>query len=251
MDSPDAPEPLRAVGPESPSPGVICFGDNAGARPELRSLSRRLAGHGLFVALADPWAASGERFQPPLGPADRKRIQPLREAFPLPRMAAYARDVAAALVAHPLSRGERVGLVGLCIGSGFVLAALEGLGAEGVFGASIVDGCELGDRLGAIPTTLPPLPLQLLQPTALAAFADHLVLHVEGAGGGPVARTDLPGLAHGFGFTDWPGGVHDAEAAERQLAAAAAFLRDCALPECRGEVGGEDGAEEAGPGGPG
>jgi dienelactone hydrolase len=103
-----------------------------------------------------------------------------------------------------------VAFVGFCIGSGWVTAALAVAG-DRIAAAALIDGCELGDRLGAEPRFIEPIPTKvyLAFPSAMSqSFSDALTRLVVSGRIEPLAEV-VPDTRHGFCFRDWPGGAYD------------------------------------------
>jgi dienelactone hydrolase len=119
----------------------------------------------------------------------------------------------------------RLGCVGLCIGSGYVLAELAARG-NALRAAVIIDGCERSDRSGS--------PLRFQQGTATPTLliwpesAPHgEYVRIAGAidsAGFPVAHESLPETRHGFPFRDWADDVYDEAAARYAWERAAAHF---------------------------
>lgn len=217
---------VAAPDPAAPAPSLLILGDAPGLRGALRDVARDFCRRGFFTVVPDLYYRRGVlRFRPPLGAAERARIEPARRELTVARFADDARAIVARLECEPAAESDRLLVAGLCIGSGFALACIAALGSR-VAGAALIDGCELSDRDGSPQRFREPVRTRIFvaQPTdAETAFAEALraLLARQGA---PFETEPVAGVAHGFCFPDWPGGVFDSGARERVFARAAAFL---------------------------
>jgi dienelactone hydrolase len=115
--------------------------------------------------------------------------------------------------------------VGLCIGSGYVLAEIAARG-NALRAAVIIDGCERSDRSGS------PLEFQertatptlLIWPESTPPGEYERIAGALAAAGLPVAHEALPGTRHGFPFRDWADDVYDESAAAQAWERAAAHF---------------------------
>ena len=113
------------VSPEAggPHPVVLFYMDNPGVRDTLCDMGRALAARGYCVVLPDLYYRAGRlRFSPPLALEDWAPIRAARDELTVERFASDSDALLAFLAKDPEVDLRRLGCVGLCIGSGYVLA---------------------------------------------------------------------------------------------------------------------------------
>jgi carboxymethylenebutenolidase len=110
-----------------PHPGVVVIHEVFGDQPEMRAVCKRFAAAGYVAAMPDLYSARGPRpicIARTMRDASRDRIEQDIDA------------TRAWLSEQPEVDGERIGVIGFCMGGGFALAYIAG-GRPGVRAASI------------------------------------------------------------------------------------------------------------------
>jgi len=198
-----------------PHPVVLFFMDNPGVRDTLCDMARALATRGYCVVLPDLYYRAGRlRFSPPLALEDWGPIRAARDALTVERFAADSDALLEFLSDAPEADVTRLGCVGVCIGSGYVLAEIAARG-NGIRAAVIIDGCEPSDRSGSPfqfqeGTATPTL---LVWPESAPSGEYERIAGAIASAGLPVQHQALPETRHGFPFRDWADGVYDPAAA--------------------------------------
>ncbi len=216
--------PVFVASPDSDGswPGVIFYMDAFGIRPAMKEMATRLAGEGYVVLLPDLYYRIGA--YGPLSPKAlfagdfRAAIAPLAASTDNHRAAEDTKAFLDYLQGRKDVAGDKVGVVGFCMGGGMALTAAgfypDRIGAAASFH---------GGRLATDDPKSPHLLVPRIKAHIYVAAADNdqsyppdMAVRFEGAlaeAGTPHFCETYHGKAHGWMKPDMP--VFDAEAADR------------------------------------
>jgi carboxymethylenebutenolidase len=208
-----------AVPTSGTGPGLLVVQEWWGLVPQLKRTCDRLAEHG-FVALA-PDLYHGEIAEH----TEMDKANELMQALPPDRA---ARDMGAAidyLLSHQATEGNRVGVIGFCMG-GMLTLLITALQGDRVAVATPFYGAPLGDMAPDWST---------LTASVQGHFAENddffppeavkqLEADLKGMGK-DVEFIVYPGTGHAFANEQDPLGTHDSEAAKTALDRAVTFLK--------------------------
>jgi carboxymethylenebutenolidase len=115
---------------DGPHPGVVVIHEAFGDQPEMRAVCDDFAAHGYVAVMPDLFSSGGPR-------ALCVARAMLESASGKPgRVSGYIDDARAWLAGQEYVDGQRIGVIGFCMGGAFALAYVAG-GPPGVRGASI------------------------------------------------------------------------------------------------------------------
>lgn len=202
-------------------PGVLVLQEWWGLAPQLKRVCDRLAEEG-FVALA-PDLYHGEIAEH----TEMDKAARLMSEMPMDRA---ARDMGAAvdyLLAHDAVQGDKIGVVGFCMGGmlTLVVAAQHGdkIGAAAPFyGAPLGDSAPDWSGLNAPVRGHFAAQDDFFPPEKIAELEQQLK-----AMGKDCVFTVHPGTGHAFANEDNPLGTHDLEASGKAWNETIAFFREC------------------------
>jgi carboxymethylenebutenolidase len=201
-------------------PGVLVLQEWWGLVPQLTGVCERLAGEG-FVALA-PDLYHGEVAQH----TEMDKAAELMTKLPMDRA---ARDMGGAidhLLEHPAVEGDKIGVVGFCMGGMLTLVIAAAAGNK-IGAAAPFYGAPLGDNEPDWSNLAAPVRGHFaanddfFPPDAVAALEKKL----QGMGKDVQFRIH-PGTGHAFANEENPIGTHDAAAAAAAWAETVAFFHE-------------------------
>ena len=209
-------------GGDGPRPGVLLYTDAYGVRDSMHRMAERLVGLGYVVLLPDVFYRAGD--YPPFDkatvwndPPERARLMALLQSLTPERVRGDARAWLDALAARRGVRGDRLGVVGYCMGGrlSFLTAALHpgDVRAAASFhgGGLVTDAPEsphrLADRVKASVYLAVADQDRSCTPEQQGALAAAL-----GAAGVEYGLELYRGKRHGFAVTDHPGAYDEAAA---------------------------------------
>ena len=220
---------------DGPWPAAIMYMDAGGVRPAVLDMAQRFADAGFLVLLPDLFYRYGP--YGPFVPAEvfKGDVRAILGAL----MATTGPDKAAedtqALLDHLDTRkdvaGDRVGVVGFCMGGGMALAAAAAFPDHITVVASFHGG-----NLATDGPTSPHLGAPLLKAQVYIAAAENdrsyppvMAEHLEAAltDAGVRFRSETYPAAHGWMMPDFP--VYDQAAADRGWTELLAIMRSCLL----------------------
>ena len=220
-------EGYLAVPPGGSGPGVLVMQEWWGLVPQIKAVCDRLAADG-FVALA-PDLYHGEKVDYTRGGATHTEMDQagaLMNALPPDRA---GRDMAAAVAylrGHDAVRGERIGVIGFCMGGALslIVAAMQG---DRVGAAVPFYGAPLGDMEPDWSGLSAPVSGHYAENDGFftAAAVRDLEAKLKGMGK-DVTFTFHPGTGHGFANEEDPLGNFHEEAATSAWSQAVGFLRE-------------------------
>jgi carboxymethylenebutenolidase len=209
-----------ALPSSTPAPGLLVLQEWWGLNPQIKGTADRLAAEG-FVALA-PDLYHGELAEHD----EMDKAAHLMTSMPIDRAASDMGGAVAYLLANDAVRGDRVGVIGFCMGGALalVISALQGdrIGATVPF-----YGAPLGDSEPDWSGLTAPVQGHFAEkddffgPDAVNDLAARLR-----AMGKDVSFTVHPGTGHAFANETNALGTHDPVAAKTAWDAAVAFLRE-------------------------
>ncbi len=225
ISTPDGVAGAFAFRPDLASrPGIVMICDAYGVRDAFRDMAARLAGLGYVVLLPNVFYRAGD-FAPFdqatawTDPAERARIMALLQSLTPERVRADTAAYFEALAKLPGVRGDRLGIVGYCMG-GRIAFLTAGLHGDRVRAAASFHG-------GNLASDAPDSPHRLAGDVRASLYfgiadADRsfppeqqgALASALGAAGVAYRMELYPGKKHGFAVTDHAA-AYDRDAAER------------------------------------